>query len=212
MRTTTWHTLILAGATLCAQGLVPAWAQSPNGAAGGPPMSQPSQPGLPNSPSMNDPAAHNGTPETMGAPASKADDAKFVKEAAMGGLLEVQLGKLAQEKGSSDAVKQFGKKMVDDHMQANDELKQLTAKNGMQIPDALDSKHQGRIDKLSKLSGADFDKAYVKDQLKDHQEDVKQFKMEAQNGSNADVKGFAAKTLPVLQDHLQMVKTLNKGK
>jgi putative membrane protein len=90
----------------------------------------------------------------------------------MGGLHEVALGKLAVEKGSSDAVKQFGQKMIDDHVKVNDELKQVAAGGGVNIPDALDSKHQSRVDKLAKLSGAEFDKAYIKDQLKFHQQNV----------------------------------------
>jgi len=142
---------------------------------------------------------------------TKVDDKKFAKEAAVGGLTEVELGKLAQQKASSDAVKQFGQKMIDDHTKANDELKQVASKEGIQIPDSLDSKHQSRVDKLGKLSGTAFDRAYVKDQLKDHQEDVRKFQGEAQSGTVPGVKNFAAKTLPILQEHLQMVKDLNKS-
>jgi putative membrane protein len=146
-------------------------------------------------------------PEAMPA---KVDDKKFVKDAALGGMTEVELGKLAAEKGSSDAVKQFGQKMVDDHSKANEELKQVASNEKMDIPDSLDSKHKSRIDKLSKLSGPDFDKAYLKDQVKDHQQDVSEFQSEAQGGTDPNVKQFAVKTLPVLQDHLSMVKDLNK--
>jgi putative membrane protein len=142
---------------------------------------------------------------------TKVDDKKFAKEAAIGGLTEVELGKLAQQKASSDAVKQFGQKMVDDHTKANDELKQVASKEGIQIPDSLDSKHQARVDKLGKLSGTAFDRAYVKDQLKDHQEDVRKFESEAQAGTDPGVKDFAAKTLPTLQEHLRMAKDLNKS-
>jgi putative membrane protein len=146
-------------------------------------------------------------PEAMPA---RVDDKKFVKDAALGGMTEVELGKLAAEKGSSEAVKQFGQKMVDDHSKANEELKQVASNEKMDIPDSLDSKHKSRIDKLSKLSGSDFDKAYLKDQVKDHQQDVSEFQSEAQGGTDPNVKQFAVKTLPVLQDHLSMVKDLNK--
>ncbi len=142
---------------------------------------------------------------------AKVNDMKFAKEAAMGGMLEVQLGQLATQKASSDGVKQFGQKMVDDHTKANDELKAVASKDTIELPTTLDAKHQARLDKLSKLSGAAFDKAYVKDQLKDHQIDVKEFQAESQGGTNADVKEFATKTLPVLQQHLDMIKDLNKG-
>ncbi len=101
--------------------------------------------------------------------------------------------------------------MVDDHTKANDELKQAASKSGIPVPESLDSKHQSRIDKLSKLSGAEFDKAYIKDQLKDHQTDVQEFKEEAQNGTDPNIKAFASTALPVLQHHLEMVKDLNKS-
>jgi putative membrane protein len=142
----------------------------------------------------------------------RVDDKKFVKNAALGGMTEVELGKLAAQKGSSDAVKQFGQKMVDDHSKANEELKQVASNEKMDVPEALDSKHQSRIDKLSKLSGPDFDKAYLKDQEKDHKQDVNEFQSEAQAGSDPNVKQFAARTLPVIQEHLSMVKDLNKTK
>jgi putative membrane protein len=141
----------------------------------------------------------------------KVDDKKFVENAALGGMAEVELGKLATQKASSDAVKQFGQKMVDDHSKANDQLKEIASKENISIPASLDSKHQSRIEKLSKLSGPDFDKAYVKDQLKDHKKDVSQFKSEAENGSNPNIKQFASTTLPILQEHLSMVQDLNKN-
>jgi len=141
---------------------------------------------------------------------TKVDDKKFVKDAALGGMAEVELGKLATQKAASDEVKQFGQKMVDDHTKANDQLKQVAAKESISIPDALDSKHQSRINKMSKLSGPDFDKAYIKDQVKDHQQDVNEFKSEADNGSDPNIKQFASSTLPTLQEHLSMAKDLNK--
>ena len=126
-------------------------------------------------------------------------------------MTEVELGKLAVQKASADDVKQFGQKMVDDHTKANEELKQLASRGNVQIPDALDSKHQSRIDKMSKLSGEQFDKAYLKDQLKDHEKDVREFSAEAQNGNDPTIKAFASSTLPILQHHLEMVKGLNKS-
>jgi len=140
----------------------------------------------------------------------KVDDKKFLKDAAMGGLTEVELGKIAVQKASSDAVKQFGQKMIDDHSKANEHLKQVAKQESISVPEELDSKHRSRVDKLSKLSGADFDKAYMKDQLKDHQQDVREFQLEAQNGTDPNVKGFAVKTLPTLQAHLNMAKDISK--
>lgn len=148
---------------------------------------------------------------TAGAATTKVDDKKFAKDAALGGLTEVELGKVAAQKASDPKVKEFAQKMVDDHTKANEELKQAASRSSIQIPDALDSKHQSRIDKLSKLSGEEFDKAYVKDQLKDHQSDVREFGDEAKGGSDPNIKTFASSTLPILQHHLEMVKDLSKG-
>jgi putative membrane protein len=118
------------------------------------------------------------------------DDKKFLKGAALGGMTEVELGKLAAQKATSDDIKQFGQKLVEDHTKANTELKEVASKDNIPIPDTLDSKHQSRIEKLSKLSGEQFDKAYVKDQVKDHQADIKDFKDEAQNGNDPQCKGI----------------------
>ncbi len=167
-------------------------------------------------PQQNRPSPSITDPNQMGEPnamtPSKVDDKTFVKDAAVGGLTEIQLGKLAQEKASSDTVKQFGQHMVDDHTKANDQLKRVASEANMTVPDSIDSKHQARIDKLSKLSGAQFDQAFIKDQLKDHEEDVRKFQAEAQNGSNAQVKSFASSTLPTLEEHLNMAKDLKKSK
>lgn len=205
--------LMLAGASFCVQ--VPVFAQNPGGASpqsgappqpGSAPAGEPGRTGNTTNPDMSGPAGMQTGAQT------KVNDAKFAADAAMGGMAEVELGKLATQKASSDAVKQFGQRMVDDHSKANDELKQVATKDNLTIPDSLDSKHQKRIDKLSKLSGADFDKAYIKDQLKDHKKDVREFKAESESGSNPDVKAFAAKTLPILEQHLDLVKNLDKSK
>jgi len=149
--------------------------------------------------------------DAAGTATGKVDDKKFVKDAALGGMTEVELGKLAAQKASDPKVKEFGQQMVDDHTKANENLKQIATKSNIPVPDSLDAKHQSRVDKLSKLSGEQFDKAYLKDQLKDHETDVREFKDEANNGSDPNVKTFASGTLPKLQEHLDMVKSLNKG-
>lgn len=168
------------------------------------------QPQRPSVPDTTAPGANPGmnNPDTM--TLKKVDDKKFAKDAALGGLTEVELGKLAAQKGSRDDVKQFGQKMVDDHGKANEQLKETAGKSSIDVPAALDAKHQARIEKLSKLSGAEFDKAYIKDQLKDHQQDVAAFQSEAQGGTDPNLKQFAAATLPTLQEHLDMIKDINK--
>ena len=179
---------------------VSALAQRAGGGGAAAPMPRPDVNNSTSRPNVNQPEARS------------VDDRKFLKDATMGGLTEVALGKLAVEKGSSDGVKQFGQKMIDDCSKVNDELKQLAAGGNVSLPDALDSKHQSRTDKLAKLSGAEFDKNYIKDQLKYHQQNVKDFQQEEQYGSVVEVKNFASKALPTLQQHLQLAKDLNKSK
>lgn len=181
-------------------------AQSPSASPGGG-QSPSTPPTLPES-SAGAATAPGATADTM---PRKVDDKKFMKDSALGGMTEVELGKLATQKASSDAVKQFGQRMVDDHSKANEQLKQVAGKSNIEVPAALDSKHQSRVDKLAKLSGSEFDKAYLKDQVKDHERDVDDFKSEAQNGSDANVKQFALQTLPTLQEHLSAVKDLKKA-
>ncbi|HKQ99384.1 MAG TPA: DUF4142 domain-containing protein [Pyrinomonadaceae bacterium] len=138
-------------------------------------------------------------------------DRRFVMEAALGGMTEVELGRLATERGASDAVKQFGQRMVDDHSRANDELMQLVSGKGVQLPTALDAKHQAMVTKMSSLSGAAFDRAYAKQMVKDHDKTIALFQGEASRGADADLKAFAQKTLPTLQEHLSMARALPSG-
>jgi putative membrane protein len=136
-------------------------------------------------------------------------DRKFVQEAAIGGMAEVEMGNLAQKNASSDAVKQFGQKMVSDHTKANDDLKQVASSKGVQVPAALDHKNQRALDQLSKKSGADFDKAYMSQMVDDHKKDVAEFKKESNAAKDPDVKNFATQTLPTLREHLQLAQTTN---
>jgi putative membrane protein len=138
-----------------------------------------------------------------------SSDQKFIMEAAMGGMAEVELGRLAAERGSSDGVKQFGQRMVDDHSRANSELMQLTTARGVNVPASLDTKHQALMTRMSQLSGAAFDRAYAKEMVKDHQKDVSLFQKQATRGADGDLRAFAAKTLPTLQEHLRMARELN---
>jgi putative membrane protein len=140
--------------------------------------------------------------------AMNSKDRDFVMDAAMGGLMEVELGQLAAQKGMSDAVKQFGQRMVDDHGKANTELMTLATSKGITLPTAIDDKHRQDVTKLSAMSGADFDRAYSKMMLKDHEKDVSEFEKQSMKGTDPDVKAFASKTLPTLQEHLTMARAL----
>src|SRR3954468_10396471 len=141
--------------------------------------------------------------------ANAGSDQMFVMKAAKGGLAEVQLGQLAADKASSDEVKKFGQRMVTDHGKANDELKSLAQSKNITLPTDLDAKDKATHDRLSKLSGAAFDRAYMQAMLADHQKDVSEFRTESKSGSDPDVKAWAAKTLPTLEDHLKMARDTN---
>jgi len=133
-------------------------------------------------------------------------DHKFIEDAARGGVGEVQLGQLAAQKAQSDEVKQFGQRMVSDHSKANDKLKQVATQKNINLPTEMDSSSKREYDKLQKLSGAQFDREYMKTMVSDHQKDIKEFQKEAKSGKDADVKAFADGTLPTLEDHLNMAK------
>jgi len=131
----------------------------------------------------------------------------FLEKAANGSLAEVELGKLAQQRASNAQVKEFGARMAKDHAKASDELKPIADAKNVALPSGLDKAHKRDYDKLAKKSGADFDKAYMKYMLDDHEKDVKEFRKQAMSGKDADVKGFAAKTLPTLEEHLQLAQS-----
>jgi putative membrane protein len=150
-----------------------------------------------------------GTATKSGSHAAMATSAdhEFVMEAARGGLAEVELGKLASDKASSDQVKQFGQRMVTDHGKANDELKEIAEKKNITLPTDLSAKDKSTHDRLSKLSGAAFDRAYMQEMVSDHRKDVNEFRRESQSGKDPDVKAWAAKTLPTLEEHLKLAQT-----
>lgn len=186
------------------------WAQNPSSSATPqtPPVSQtPGEPGSVRTPGISPSDTINGQAQATVDPLATAR--KFVKEAAEGSATEVALGKVAQERGSSDAVKEFGKRMVADHSKAAEELKQLAAMVKVEVPSETPKKAKKAQDKLSKLSGADFDRAYAKLMVSDHKEDVKAFQEEARDGAIPPVKNFAAKTLPTLQEHLKLAEELS---
>ena len=137
-------------------------------------------------------------------------DQTFAKEAARGGLAEVKLGKLAGDNGASEAVKAFGTRMVAEHTKAGDQLKDAAAQEHINLPTELASKDQATFDRLSKLSGVDFDRAYAQDMVKDHQQDLRDFQREANNGNDAVIKAFAAQTVPMIQQHLEQAKEMLK--
>lgn len=143
------------------------------------------------------------TPDTRTVPAA---DRTFMMKAAEGGMAEVALGELATKQAGSDDVKQFGQRMVDDHGKANRELMDLAAKKGVTLPSDMGAKEKALKTKLEKLSGAEFDREYMREMVKDHEKDVAMFEKEAKSGRDAEVKAWAEQTLPTLRDHLKLAR------
>ncbi|ACH37839.1 outer membrane protein, putative [Citrifermentans bemidjiense Bem] len=137
-------------------------------------------------------------------------DKAFVKEAASGGMMEVEAGRLAQQKGASQEIKDFGQMMVTDHGKANDELDSIISKKQLKKPAKMEAKHKKMVDQLNALSGAEFDKKYAKEMVKDHEKDVATFKKASTKVKDPELKGWVDKTLPVLEQHLQHAKDMAK--
>ncbi len=129
-------------------------------------------------------------------------DAEFLQRAAADGIAEVELGKLAEQKALRDEVKQFGTRMVKDHGQANDELRAIAGAKGVALPAEMDRKHRKAMEKLQKVLGPDFDREYMDLMAADHKKDLKEFRKKAKSGKDIEIRNFAAKTVPTLQEHL----------
>jgi len=139
---------------------------------------------------------------------TEANDTTFANKAAIGGMAEVDFGKLAGEKASSAAVKDFAAMMVKDHGKANEELKAIAAAKNITLPAGLDTEHANKQQELQAKSGAEFDKAYVKAMVEGHEKTLALMEDGSKNCKDADLKGFAAKTTPVVKHHLDMIKKI----
>ena len=148
---------------------------------------------------------------TTGGIAVEESDSKFATEAAVGGMAEVELGKLALTKSSNAKVKEFADMMVNDHGKANTELMAIAKMKNITLPGMVDEMHQKKMDELKGKSGADFDKAYVDVMVDGHEKTLKLMQDEAADGKDMDLKAFASKTAPVVQAHLNMIKTIKDG-
>jgi putative membrane protein len=137
-------------------------------------------------------------------------DRGFMMSAARDGIFHVEAGKLAVQRGSSEGVKKFGQHAIDHHTQINDELMQLASKKGATLPKKMSKEQQETLDKVAKLSGPDFDKAYLEMEIKDHSKDLSAFQKEAKDGKDPDVKAWAAKTVAAIEEHLKMARDLSK--
>jgi putative membrane protein len=149
-----------------------------------------------------------GTAET---PAIVRDDAAFVREAGQAGLAEVRMGQLAQQNAQNQQFKDFGQRLVNDHSKANEELTRIASQKGFQMPTAMSSKAQDMIQHLSSLNGAQFDNECGRHAVEAHEKAIQLFRNEARAGGDSDLRAFAQKTLPTLEEHLRMAKELKKS-
>jgi putative membrane protein len=137
------------------------------------------------------------------------EDKAFVQEAASGGRAEVELSKIAQKSENAD-VKSFANRMIQDHTMANAQLATLATSLGIETPKALDSEHERLRDRLQALHGKAFDEQYMREMVDDHNKAVKLFQQEERSGHNAELKQFAQKTLPTLEEHQKMAQELSR--
>ncbi len=158
-----------------------------------------------------------GTAGAATSPSDKGDnvvtsgDLAFMNDAAPGGMAEVELGRLALERAASAEVKEFAREMVKDHSEAGEKLQKLAEQKQVTLPPGILPQAQQTKEKLAKLSGAEFDRAYVKAMVEVHEKDVAAFEAVAKNGTDADAKAFASATVPTLKHHLQMIRAIAKG-
>ena len=183
-----------------------AWAQTqpPPGGGGQPPAGGPPT----GTPQGTMPGGNPGAVPQVQQMDPYVADKDFVKNVAESSATEVQLGKLAQDKASSDAVKELGKRMVEAHTQTSQQLKQAAAALNIEVPAEPPRKAKKAEDKLAKLSGADFDRAYAKMAADEQKQAVKQFEREAKNGKAPGVKDFAAKNLQAEQERQKQAEEL----
>jgi putative membrane protein len=176
---------------------------------------------------MNDTAGVTGTSDTMGAAGTsdttgvtattgaKVDqpldehDREFITKAASGSMAEIALGATASQKAATPDVKSYADRMVSDHTKASDELKSLAAKKGVMLPSDLEKSTKNEQDKLAKMTGKKVDKEYADFMLKDHEHDLKDFQKAAKDAKDPDVKAWAAKMVPIIEDHLKSAKQLD---
>ena len=141
---------------------------------------------------------------------SSADKA-FLKSAADANMMEAHVGKMAEEQASDNGVKSFGQTLVQDHTKSYDELTAVANKTGETIPKGIDVRRNRAVQELAREKGPAFDRQFVRHEVQDHQKTIAEFKREAEKGQNADVKAYAQKTIPTLEEHLQKAQELEKS-
>ena len=135
-------------------------------------------------------------------------DREFAIKAAMGGKHEVELGRLAADRASDSDVKAFANRMIQDHSRAGDELTQTTSRLGIKAPDGDEASFKQMVDRLSKLKGVEFDRAYMSEMVDDHMKDLSEIESYAKGDNNSELKAWAAKTVPIVREHLQQAQSI----
>jgi putative membrane protein len=140
----------------------------------------------------------------------ETEESDFLRKAVSGGKMEVELGKLAVERAASETVKEFGQKMVDDHSKANQELMQIINNSNLNVSEEYLEEHQEHVRTMGARTGIDFDRNYMRLMVKDHMEDIRAFEDAAQNHPDEQVRNWAERTLPVLRQHFDLARQINK--
>jgi putative membrane protein len=148
---------------------------------------------------------------TTGSSVPHVDDRKFLRDATLDGLTEIELGKMAAEKASNPQVKQFGSRMVEEYTAGHQSMVRIASDETIVLPKSIDSKHQGRVDRLGKLTGRDFDRAYIQDETKQRHQDMKEFTSASQGAGDPALKSFATSTLASIEDDMNTLKILSKA-
>lgn len=171
-------------------------------------QTQPNRPGqqMPSTTAMQDSAPNSGDVGQI------MQDKMFLRKAAEGGIAEVKFGQLAVQKGSSDDVKAFGQKMVDDHTKLNNEMARVADAMGVMLPKSMNKEDQAEYDKLNALSGNDFDMEYLSFMVKDHHKDLHEFRMEAASPTDQRLHDAVVKAEDVIHEHTVMVDKLARAK
>ncbi len=170
------------------------------GATGGVAVSNP-----PTTPTQNPPVATQpGATTTQGTQADVNADMAFIRHAGSSNLMEVRLGQVAQSRASNAAVRQFGQRMVDDHTRMQNQLSAVVNNTGVSFTPAMDSRHQQQVSRIERLSGSEFDRAYMQAMIQGHQDDISQFQTQSQSARSTQIRNLASSSLPVLQQHLSL--------
>lgn len=151
------------------------------------------------------------TDKESGTQKAKGNDAEFVQKASESDMAEIEISKLAVKQATDERVKKFATKMVEDHTKSSEQLTHIAKLRKLDLAKEITKAHRDKAEKLSKASGADFDRQFMQTQVQAHEEALKLFQDQAKNGQDPELRAFAAKTVPVIEHHLKMAQEITKG-